>query len=1319
MDFLAYCIEQEKRRVLQSILDKGIIETPEEWWVFYEVTRRPEDIYVEMAAPTINVGGMQDVAEVRKTPLLFDERDILYLYQFPPKYWTQALAYRYNDLVHEVHKEVETAKKNNQEPVVRNWRFVTLKIQGRYLTFLVNTGAKELYQRLTADVNMDYFAGVEGKQGIKNREQYRKAGYGDYGFVLGSYVPGGELSKDDSKVSKMPNPIQRDEGYAKSKQRQERDEYRQKTQGMNRSGDPDRVWVFQGYVGMSRLLASKRLGAWMEANADGWLAGSDGHPRREMFSQSQKMDWASLTRGGRPRERPVMVPLRDAQYLEQMNQKENALRLNALQTKFRSWELDPRELSDDARQILAERHWFLSPKDIGKMGFEVVVKDIDGQKVPCRVWKALRPSGGKNTVIEEIVQPLPMVSRGMLINNKMHRKYELLMAMKAKVEQAVNDAKMKDGMLADIRLGQDVADRAVKKAEDEMDYYSVHGKLTKDVENRLVDEMTYWQTLRQVMDHMDRYFNGKHWHNKEKVPNDQLFEALVGGDMGYIAQLERKAQEVVLDTANNRLGDHFKTLEGQKGLADEHDYNFYVAHRRSSLYHYVNGGGVDPNKGTKQYQHATQEQTDEYEKNYEKYFAYSHSVQGDDEAVPVVMRYPHDPEKELISQEIDHLQELLERRKRNNEMLHAILSQPRPPANGKERKPLLDLVRTYSGMLLKDIPDVDDDGEAYALGDRKAKRTVPKGKKKASPITIQELIDQYRTTGRGAFDLISMYQRNLNLIKSTQQRIRTLKEEITKGYSSYGPIGQGVFDFLDKIEGTPEYDALLNGMSLLYENIRHYIKRNLGDAYYRLFLAAEKKYLETEEAYLSGEGSQATMIAARKELGAAVKNWKRRVRDLAFNYAKSMWQLDIAGNGTRRERESRRSQGIPKKVSIGGSEEALGREHLLRSGDQQKRLDIRRHLEELDFDQDAFEEEVIGSLEGRVEREGKATSTSIDAWRQYLFKQIQAADQSNTKRNLQQIIVMAQSSDQDEQNAAYALDARDLALANLLKQGTQAYNLLTLGFIEKWKHEHNDQEPSEEVVNNYIESLRKRYKERMSKVLVSNKEEIEQNQAREDFESLPNSHPVQKAMSTIRPRGEGEKVLKRLVSFCQKRMDEYYKINNPYRLDAIRRLDLFLQELEARVKTIGTPDFDMMQMRGLLRPDEWGDLATGAGEKHLSVSKHDLQAVIEYYRKLIDKEEPYYQVVMTTLAGLSRKEAYSRQIPPEERMRRYIMAGQMLKQKKLILGNQILGLDERDLGPVRRAWVAASNEDPTLPSQAKAYQEKWQQPTQPAQAKPA
>jgi hypothetical protein len=613
-------------------------------------------------------------------------------------------------------------------------------------------------------------------------------------------------------------------------------------------------------------------------------------------------------------------------------------------------------------------------------------------------------------------------------------------------------------------------------------------------------------------------------------------------------------------------------------------------------------------------------------------------------------------------------------------------------------------------MMLKDIPDMDDEGEVYALGDRKAERTIPKGKKKAAPLTLQDLLDQYRTTGKGAFDLLSMYQRNLTFIKSTQNRIKTLQEEITKGYSSYGPIGQGVFDFLDKIEGTPEYDALLNGMSLLYENIRHYVKRNLGDAYYRLFIATEKKYLNAEEAFLDGASNKAELASLRKNLGTAVKNWKQRVHDLAFNYAKSMWQLDIAGNGTRREREARRSQGIKRNVSIEpGSEEGLGVKDTLQSGDQQKRLEIRRHLEDLDYDQGAFEDEVIGSLEGRVEREGKATSTSLDAWRQYLYKQLQATDQSNTKRNIQQIITMAQSPDQEEQNAAYTLDAQDLALANLLKQGTQAYNLLTLGFVEKWKHEHDDKEPSQEVVNGYIESIRKKYKERMSKVLTANKDQIEQNQSREDFESLPNSHPVQRAMANPRPRSEGELVLKRLVQFCQKRMDEYYQIKNPMRLDAIRRLDLFLQELDARLKTIGTPDFDMMQMRGLLRPEEWGDLATGAGEKHLAASKNDLESVVDYYRQMIDREEPYYRVVMTTLAGLSNKEAFSNKIPEEERLRRYVMAGQMLKQKKLVLGNQILGLDERDLGPIRRAWIAASNDDPNLPAKARLYQEKWQQ----------
>lgn len=205
----------------------------------YLKNRSDLNIY-EMAAPPVTYtgpdGSIETVEEVRKVPIFLDQDDIDYLYQFPPKFWVNALLVRYGKLLHSAHEEREKGGKIDDEQNIQ---------VAKGTSFRVDTKINKLYDKLTDDVDdKKYSELVNDEEGrreyARHVEQSRLAGksLGTYGFVLKGYK-------------------------------------RDKIKGKE-------VGVALGYMEPEISTIQKRLGSWYKAIEDGWYD-------KEMPENSVKM----------------------------------------------------------------------------------------------------------------------------------------------------------------------------------------------------------------------------------------------------------------------------------------------------------------------------------------------------------------------------------------------------------------------------------------------------------------------------------------------------------------------------------------------------------------------------------------------------------------------------------------------------------------------------------------------------------------------------------------------------------------------------------------------------------------------------------------------------------------------------------------------------------------------------------------------------------------------------------------------------------------------------------------------------------------------
>jgi len=134
-------------------------------------------------------------------PVFMGWDDIMYLYQFPPEFWTQANCYRYNKALYEAKTEGE---KYNE---LQNITFTKPGRHSQQVTFLQrNTFAKKLLDKIERQVDIDHFRkSNKSPENVKKYEddfeQHGKAGR-DMGGYTGADMSDARRVKDDLWVSK-------------------------------------------------------------------------------------------------------------------------------------------------------------------------------------------------------------------------------------------------------------------------------------------------------------------------------------------------------------------------------------------------------------------------------------------------------------------------------------------------------------------------------------------------------------------------------------------------------------------------------------------------------------------------------------------------------------------------------------------------------------------------------------------------------------------------------------------------------------------------------------------------------------------------------------------------------------------------------------------------------------------------------------------------------------------------------------------------------------------------------------------------------------
>jgi hypothetical protein len=205
--------------------------------------------FAEMAAPSIKMGG-EDVYEKRKVPVFLDQDDIDYLYQFPPAFWSQALSYRYGNLIYESHKATgeKTKLKDVQDVVLQKGG----RGGGQILFKGIDTKINSLYHKLTADVDDEMLStiGKSPEDRAKYAEEMKRRALHYYGFVL---------------------------------------------EGFKKSTTKPQLGASKGYIMLTKHDASKRLGSLRHGIQEGWLGE---HPKDATYQQvsfaggrSKKKTW--------------------------------------------------------------------------------------------------------------------------------------------------------------------------------------------------------------------------------------------------------------------------------------------------------------------------------------------------------------------------------------------------------------------------------------------------------------------------------------------------------------------------------------------------------------------------------------------------------------------------------------------------------------------------------------------------------------------------------------------------------------------------------------------------------------------------------------------------------------------------------------------------------------------------------------------------------------------------------------------------------------------------------------------------------------------
>lgn len=115
-----------------------------------------------------------------KTPILFNQDDISYLYQFPPRFWAMALKHRYNDTLLDTKEKHDKGDRHDPQH-----RIIFPDRKGSQAIFTVQNTSPMLLNRLEKDKDLESL----GRLGPDQAHQYQG---GHHGYDMGGKYSSGE-----------------------------------------------------------------------------------------------------------------------------------------------------------------------------------------------------------------------------------------------------------------------------------------------------------------------------------------------------------------------------------------------------------------------------------------------------------------------------------------------------------------------------------------------------------------------------------------------------------------------------------------------------------------------------------------------------------------------------------------------------------------------------------------------------------------------------------------------------------------------------------------------------------------------------------------------------------------------------------------------------------------------------------------------------------------------------------------------------------------------------------------------------------------------
>lgn len=249
-NFFDYQYHREKQAIRDRVIAKGIIETDEERAVFAEMAKakvRMEEDDEELEP------------ELSKIPLTIDNDDIYYLTQFMREDWRKAYAYKYNNWL----ARVAEAKKAGKIEEVPDWIFFPIERGDKVShVYFVHIGGAQSFYKMDAEPNDDHFFTAKGTPEERDKyiDSFKYPKGGLHGYELSDPVLARKGTGTESEDEDLDFDEDDDFDYAQ-------DEEEKKLEKLERG---EEQYKFAGYQGMTRKRAGVVLSDFLRRNAEGW-----------------------------------------------------------------------------------------------------------------------------------------------------------------------------------------------------------------------------------------------------------------------------------------------------------------------------------------------------------------------------------------------------------------------------------------------------------------------------------------------------------------------------------------------------------------------------------------------------------------------------------------------------------------------------------------------------------------------------------------------------------------------------------------------------------------------------------------------------------------------------------------------------------------------------------------------------------------------------------------------------------------------------------------------------------------------------------------